>query len=79
VLYALTIWQRTFLIRLLNENRRQIPEWEVGSYKAVWGPEMEVLIEKGVVHEYRGGVYEIDPLYWDYLKHNFESGTNELA
>jgi hypothetical protein len=62
-LTCLTPWQRAFLLRLLREGRRQIPEWEVGQYRAAWDFEMEVLVRKGIVYDH-GGMYEIAPDYY---------------
>jgi heme exporter protein D len=77
-LETLTDWQRMFLLRFIIEQRSQIPEFDVGQFRAVWDFEMAVLVEKGVVKDYRhAGVYEIAPVYREYLAHNWdpESGT----
>ena len=79
MLDTLTSWQRSFLARFVAENRRQIPEWEVGPYRAVWGPEMDVLVQKGIIHAHRGGLYEIEPIYWDYLTKQMHPATDESA
>ncbi len=78
-LNSLTDWQRKFLLRFIVEDRRQIPEFEVGQYRAVWDFEMAVLIEKGIVKEHRqAGVYEIEPHCYDYLKENWNPQTGTL-
>ncbi len=76
----LTEWQRQFLLRFLVEGRRQIPEFEVGAYKATWDFEMAVLIEKRVIIHHRGGggVYEIAPAYHDYLQEHWNAETGNL-
>lgn len=79
VFNTLTKWQRTFVLRFITENRMQIPEWEVGSYQAIWGPEMDVLVRKGIISSYGSGMYEIQRVYWDYLKQNWRPETGELA
>jgi len=78
---SLTEWQRGFLLRFIVENRRQIPEWEVGQYRAAWDFEMSVLLNKRIVkaHSQSGTVYEIEPLYYAYVKEHWNprSGTLE--
>lgn len=77
---TLTDWQRRFLVRFIVENRMQIPEFEVGPYKATWDFEMGVLIDKGIVKKHTGArVYEIDPIYYDYLKENWDPETGALG
>lgn len=81
-LVSLTNWQRGFLLRFIVENRRQIPEFEVGTYKATWDFEVEVLIEKGIIKEHSSSgvdVHEIEPLYYAFLKErwNPQAGTLE--
>ena len=51
-LNSLTDWQRKFLLRFIVEGRTQIPEFEVGQFKAAWDFEMAVLVEKGIVKEH---------------------------
>jgi len=77
---SLTEWQRSFLRRFLAENRRQIPEWEVGQYRAAWDFEMSVLLNKRIVkaHSQSGTVYEIEPLYYVYLKEHWNPHTSTL-
>lgn len=66
---GLTPWQRQFLLRFIVEGRTQIPDFEVGGYRAAWDFEMQVLINKEIVREHRNaGVYEIDRIYYDYLR-----------
>lgn len=77
---SLTPWQRTFLLRFIVERRTQIPDYEVGGYKAVWGSEMAVLVSKGIVKEHpQAGVYEIEPVYDGYLKQNWNPDTGGLS
>jgi len=65
----LSEWQERFLVRFINESKRQIQEHEIGGFKAVWGDEIEVLIAKGVIRRFRGtGVYEIESIYHDCLQ-----------
>lgn len=72
-LNGLSDWQRRFLLRFIDEERTQIPEFEVGLYKAAWDFEIEVLIEKKIIKEHRrAGVYEINPVYRDYLEQNLD-------
>jgi len=79
-LFTLTPWQKKFLLRFVQEDRTQIPEWEVGQYKAAWDFEMAVLIQKRVVTEIPcSGVYEINPIYYDYLIRNWSPETGDLA
>ena len=79
-LESLSDWQGKFLLRFIVEGRRQIPEFEVGRYKAAWDFEMGVLIEKGIVKEHRQArVYEIEPHYHDYLKENWNPETGALG
>jgi len=78
-LFTLTPWQKKFLLRFVQEGRTQIPEWEVGEYKAAWDFEMEVLLSKRIVREISGsGVYEISPIYHDYLIRNWRPETGDL-
>jgi hypothetical protein len=78
-LESLSDWQRWFLLRFIVEGRRQIPDFEVGDFKAAWDFEMDVLIAKGIVRQYRGGVYEIVPTYYEYLKKNWNPQAGTLA
>ncbi len=76
---SLTDWQRKFLLRFIVENRRQIPAFEVGRFKAAWDFEMAVLVEKGIVKEHRRAeVFEIEPLYRDYLIEHWNRETGAL-
>lgn len=69
---ALSDWQRRFLRRFIDEKRRQIPWGEVG-FPPVWEPEMNVLLSKGIVTDPSGNgeVYEIEPIYYHYLKEHY--------
>ena len=79
-LESLTAWQRQFLLRFITEGRTQIPEFEVGQYRAAWDFEMSVLVEKGIIQEHhRAGVYEIEPVCLVYLKQNWNPATGELG
>lgn len=79
-LESLTDWQRSFVLRYIVERRTQIPDFEVGEYRAAWDYEMEMLVQKGVVRKHRrAGVYEIDPQYYDYLLDNWDSATGTLS
>jgi len=78
-LFTLTPWQKKFLLRFVQEGRTQIPEWEVGEYKAAWDFEMAVLISKRIVTEILGsGMYEINPIYYNYLVRHRRPDTGEL-
>ena len=78
-LESLTEWQRKFLLRFVVEDRTQIPEFEVGQFKATWDFEMAVLVEKGIILEHRrAGVFEIQPVYLEYLKANWNPKTGTL-
>ena len=79
-LEGLTGWQRHFVARFLLESRTQIPESDVGGYRMVWGDEVQVLINKGIIREHRNaGVYEIEPKYHDYLKDHLDRDTGALV
>lgn len=78
-LESLTDWQRRFLLRFITEGRTQIPEFEVGQFKATWDFEMAVLVEKGIVKEHRrAGVFEIEPVYHQYLIEHWNRETGAL-
>lgn len=78
-LESLTKWQRGFLLRFITEDRTQIPEFEVGQFKAAWDFEMAILVEKGVVREHgRAGVFEIEPAYYQYLIEHWNQQTGAL-
>ena len=75
---SLTDWQRGFLLRFITESQNQISEYKVGGHKAVWDSEMQVLVNKRIVkHHLRAGVYEIEPVYRNYLIEHWDadSGT----
>ncbi|SRR5258706_4245467 len=76
---TLTDWQRSFVLRFITEDRMQINEWEVGGYKAIWGPELDVLCAKGIIIEHRRGVLEIVPEYWQYLQAFWDPATQKLS
>lgn len=67
ILASLSIWQRQFLLRFIHEGRAQIQDWEIGQYQAVWGPEVEVLVRKGIVFDH-GGIYEIAHRFREYMR-----------
>lgn len=73
---SLSPWQMGFLRRFVDEGRSQIPEWKVGQFRAVWGPEVEVLIRKGIVLNHRN-VYEVVPEYRQYLQDSLEQLNEE--
>jgi len=76
----LTEWQVGFVRRYIVEQTTQIPEFEVGQYRAAWDYEMEMLIQKGVVrHHRKAGVYEIEPVYRDYLLEHWDQQTGTLG
>jgi hypothetical protein len=77
-LSSLTAWQRQFLLRFIVEDRNQIPEFEIGQYRAAWDFEVEVLVTKGIVHYHRAGVYEIVAEYRNYLKQHWDPSTGSL-
>lgn len=78
-LESLTDWQRKFLLRFIVERRMQIPEFEVGQFKAAWDFEMAVLVEKGIVKEHRrAGVFEIEPIYHQFLLEHWNRETGAL-
>jgi len=77
---SLTEWQQGFVLRYIVENTTQIQEFEVGEYHAVWKPEMEMLIQKGVIRRHRKArVYEIEPAYRDYLLEHWDQQTEILS
>lgn len=78
-LESLTEWQCKFLLRFIVEDRRQIPAFEVGRYKAAWDFEMDVLIAKNIIKQHRGEVYEIHPLYHAYLIEHWDPATGTLG
>jgi hypothetical protein len=76
---SLTEWQRQFVLRFITERRTQSPDFEVGEYRAIWDSEMEVLVEKRVIRRHRrAGVYEIEPVYHDYLLDNWDPNDGTL-
>jgi hypothetical protein len=75
---ATTDWQRSFLLRFITNDTTQINDWEVGGYKAIWGPELEVLCAKGIIRRYPSGVLEIVPEYRQYLKAFWDPATSTL-
>jgi hypothetical protein len=76
---SLTDWQRRFLLRFIVEHRTQIPEFEVGGFKAAWDFEMAVLTKKGIIKEHRrAGVFEIEPVYHQYLLEHWNPDTGAL-
>jgi hypothetical protein len=78
-LESLTDWQRRFLLRFIVEGRTQIPEFEVGQFRAAWDFQMDVLVQKGVVRQHRrAGVYEIEPVYLEYLQENWDPQNGTL-
>ncbi|HEY1686794.1 MAG TPA: hypothetical protein VGG19_18680 [Tepidisphaeraceae bacterium] len=77
-LSSLTNWQRSFLLRYIVGDTMQINEWEVGEYKAIWGPEVDVLIAKGIVRKHLGGVLEIVPVYAQFLRAFWNPATQKL-
>ncbi len=78
-LQGLSPWQRQFLLRFVVEGRTQIPAFEVGEYRAAWDFEMDVLLSKRIIIEHSSEVYEIQPSYLEYLKHNWNPEKGELA
>jgi hypothetical protein len=78
ILQNLTDWQRSFLLRFVVEDRTQIPEWEIGGYQAVWGPEVEVLLAKGILIRYGSGVFELNPVFWAFLQNYWDPETSRL-
>ena len=66
-LESLTEWQYDFLLRFVRERQHQIRSYEIGGYKAVWGPEMQVLISRDIVKQYPG-IYEINSRYYSYIE-----------
>jgi ABC-type multidrug transport system fused ATPase/permease subunit len=78
-LQSLTTWQRRFLLRFVTEDKTQIPEWEVGRYRAIWDADMDVLVRKGIIIMHRGGMYEIAPEYLTYLQEYWNEDTGNLA
>ena len=45
----LSNWQKSFLINNIVQGKSQIKSFEIGGYKAVWGCEMEALIDKRII------------------------------
>jgi hypothetical protein len=79
-LFRLTDWQRRFLLRFITEGTTQIPDYQVGEFRAVWESEMSVLVAKGVVIEHRrAGVYEIAPAVLHYLEQHWDPNTGDLT
>lgn len=76
---SLTDWQRGFVLRYIVEGTTQLQEYEIGGYKAVWGPEVEMLVQKGVIREHRSaGVYEIAVAYRNFLRTHWDPETEML-
>ena len=61
---TLTDWQRALLVRCVQENKPQIERYEIGEYEAVWKPQVDVLVNKGILTYHRGGVYEVNAPYY---------------
>jgi hypothetical protein len=79
-LSGLTDWQRRFVTRYLTERTTQIADFEVGGYRAAWDFEMEMLVQKGVVHHHgRARVYEIDPHYRKFLEMHLDLDSGKLG
>jgi len=79
-LLNLSPWQRQFVLRFVLEHRTQIPDFEVGGYRMAWDSEMAVLIHKRIIKEIPGsGVYEITPIYYNYLIQNWNPQTGKLT
>ena len=79
-LESLTEWQRSFVFRYIVEGTTQIQEYEIGGYKAVWGSEVQMLIQKGVIHQHRrAGVYEIDSAYRKFLELHLDSDSRGVG
>lgn len=64
MLNTLSASQRGLLGMFVRLNTRQLQDYEIGGFKAVWGRDMAVLIEKRIVAEPAYGVYEIDEDYF---------------
>lgn len=74
-----TDWQRSFVIRYIVEGTTQIQEYEIGCYKVVWGPGVEMLVQKGVIREHRrAGVYEISPVFRKFLQAHWDPDSGML-
>ncbi|WP_425399081.1 hypothetical protein [Aeoliella sp.] len=79
-LLSLTNWQRSFVLRYIEEGTTQIHEYEIGGHKVVWGPEVEMLVRKGIIRQHRrAGVYEIVPAYLNYLRTHWDPQTGKLS
>jgi hypothetical protein len=76
---GLTDRQRQVLLRYVVENRTQIPEWEIGPFRAVWDAELDALMRKGVVTMHPGGMCEIAPAYLDDLRANWNPANGTLS
>lgn len=59
-------------IRILKpfgfKNQRIFHDYEIGGYRAIWQPDMEVLIHKGIVEQISYSTFEINAQYYDLIK-----------
>lgn len=81
VLQSLTPFQINFLVQRLETGHPQVQnyEYEIGSYDAVWKPEIDVLINKRIVRQHGYGTYEVTPWYWDFLREHYDAETGHLT
>ena len=65
----LSDWQKDFLIRAVHNDKRQWQRYEMPSgFEALWGPEVEVLLHKGIVSQVSYGVFLINDDFFDILQ-----------
>jgi hypothetical protein len=78
VLEKLNDWQRQFITMRVSQNQPQVARWDIGSFEAAWGPEVDVLIAKGIVYRPTREIYEITPDYWKFLKKHLDLDKGQL-
>ncbi len=66
-LAGLTDMQRRILLLFIEHRKTLIHEHEIGGYRVVWEPEVDVMVTKGIIIPHRRGVYEIHRAYYQYL------------
>ena len=77
-LASLTDMQRRILFLFLEQGKTLIHEYEIGGYKAVWGPEVDAMVIKGIIIPHRRGLYEIHRAYYEYLRDFLNPDTEAM-
>ena len=64
----LSDWQQGFLAQAIRKDQRQWQSHELGGYDAVLRPEMNVLIQRGIVIKVGYGTFLIEDRFFDTLQ-----------